>query len=189
MTMKLELGGITVDVVQKDIKNVHLSVYPPNGRVRLSAPLRMSAETIRVFAASKIGWIKKQQAKLKGQEREPPREYLDRESHYVWGKRYLLKVVEDEVAPSVEVQAGSLRLRVRPGLGKAAREAAMTSWYRQLLKAEVPLLIKAWGARLNVAVRAFYVRRMKTKWGSCNPAAGTIRLNTELAKEPNANIS
>jgi len=93
-------------VVQKDIKNVHLSVYPPNGRVRLSAPLRMSAETIRVFAASKIGWIKKQQAKLKGQEREPPREYLDRESHYVWGKRYLLKVVEDEVAPSVEVQAG-----------------------------------------------------------------------------------
>jgi len=93
-------------VVQKDIKNVHLSVYPPNGRVRLSAPLRMSAETIRVFAASKIGWIKKQQAKLKRQEREPPREYLDRESHYVWGKRYLLKVVEDEVAPSVEVQAG-----------------------------------------------------------------------------------
>ena len=104
--MKLELGGITVDVVQKDIKNVHLSVYPPNGRVRLSAPLRMRAETIRVFAASKIGWIKKQQAKLKGQEQEPPREYLDRESHYVWGKRYLLKVVEDEVAPSVEVQAG-----------------------------------------------------------------------------------
>ena len=93
-------------MVQKDIKNVHLSVYPPNGRVRLSAPLRMSVETIRVFAASKIGWIKKQQAKLKGQEREPPREYLDRESHYVWGKRYLLKVVEDEVAPSVEVQAG-----------------------------------------------------------------------------------
>jgi predicted metal-dependent hydrolase len=93
-------------VVQKDIKNVHLSVYPPNGRVRLSAPLRMSVETIRVFAASKIGWIKKQQAKLKGQEQEPPREYLDRESHYVWGKRYLLKVVEDEVAPSVEVQAG-----------------------------------------------------------------------------------
>ena len=93
-------------MVQKDIKNVHLSVYPPNGRVRLSAPLRMSAETIRVFAASKIAWIKKQQAKLKGQEQEPPREYLDRESHYVWGKRYLLKVVEDEVAPSVEVQAG-----------------------------------------------------------------------------------
>ena len=93
-------------MVQKDIKNVHLSVYPPNGRVRLSAPLRMSAETIRVFAASKIGWIKKQQAKLRRREREPPREYLDRESHYVWGKRYLLKVVEDEVAPSVEVQAG-----------------------------------------------------------------------------------
>jgi len=108
--MKLELGGITVDVVQKDVKNVHLSVYPPNGRVRLSAPLRMSVETIRVFAASKIGWIKKQQAKLKGQEREPPREYLDRESHYVWGKRYLLKVVEDEVAPTVRPFAKELLL-------------------------------------------------------------------------------
>jgi predicted metal-dependent hydrolase len=181
--MKLELGGITVDVVQKDIKNVHLSVYPPNGRVRLSAPLRMSAETIRVFAASKIGWIKKQQAKLKGQEREPPREYLDRESHYVWGKRYLLKVVEDEFAPTVEMQAGSLLLRVRPDTGKATREAAIAGWYRQLLKAEVSPLIEAWEPRLNVAVSGFYVQRMKTKWGSCNSAAGTIRLNTELAKK------
>jgi predicted metal-dependent hydrolase len=100
MITELQLGEITVDVVQKDIKNVHLSVYPPSGRVRISAPLRMTAETIRVFAISKIGWIKQQQAKLQNQDREPPREYLDRESHYVWGKRYLLEVIEDE-APLV----------------------------------------------------------------------------------------
>ncbi len=101
-----------------------------------------------------------------------------------WGKRYLLKVVEDEVAPSVEVQLGALRLRVRPGASEATREAVVASWYRELLKAEIPQLIEAWEPRLNVAVRGFYVRRMKTKWGSCNPVARTIRLNTELAKKP-----
>jgi predicted metal-dependent hydrolase len=184
MITKLELGGITVDVVQKEIKNVHLSAYPPNGRVKISAPLRMSAASIRLFAISKIGWIRQQQAKLRGQKRESPREYLDRESHYVWGKRYLLKVVEDEVAPSVELQPGALRLRVRPGASEATREAVVASWYRELLKAEIPQLIEAWEPRLNVAVRGFYVRRMKTKWGSCNPVARTIRLNTELAKKP-----
>ena len=95
MVTQLKLGDIAVDVVLKDIKNVHLSVYPPTGRVRISAPTRMSLDTIRVFAISKLGWIKQQQKKLRGQERETPREYLDRESHYVWGKRYLLKVVEE----------------------------------------------------------------------------------------------
>jgi predicted metal-dependent hydrolase len=181
---EIELGGIRVDVVQKDIKNVHLSVYPPSGRVKISAPLCMNSETIRVFAISKIGWIRQQQAKLRGQERESPREYIDRESHYVWGKRYLLKVVEDEAPQSVEVQSRALRLCVRPGTNEAVKMAVLARWYRHLLKAEVPPLIEAWGPRLNVAVRGFYVRQMKTKWGSCNPAAGTIRLNTELAKKP-----
>ena len=184
MITKLKLGEITVDVVQKNIKNVHLSAYPPNGRVRISAPLRMSADTIRVFAISKLGWIKQQQARLRGQERELPREYLDRESHYVWGKRYLLKVVKKEGAPTVEVRPDTLRLCVRPGAGEATREAVIATWYRQLLKAELPALIEAWERRLKVKVSGFYVRRMKTKWGSCNPAARTIRLNTELAKKP-----
>ena len=105
MAETIELGDITVDVVQKDIKNVHLSVYPPTGRVRISAPARMSLDTIRVFAISKLGWIKQQQQKLREQERETPREYLDRESHYVWGKRYLLKVVEEDAAPIVSTAA------------------------------------------------------------------------------------
>src|SRR6202521_6272396 len=99
MVRQLQLGDIAVDVVQKDIKNVHLSVYPPTGKVRISAPLRMDLDTIRVFAISKLGWIKQQQKKVNGQERETPREYLDRESHYVWGQRYLLKVLEKDAAP------------------------------------------------------------------------------------------
>src|SRR5580700_7206681 len=102
MVTTLKLGKTTVDVIQKDIKNIHLSVYPPAGRVRISAPLRMNVDTIRVFAISKLGWIKQQQRKLRAQERETPREYLDRESHYVWGKRYLLKVVEIDESPGVE---------------------------------------------------------------------------------------
>jgi predicted metal-dependent hydrolase len=184
MITELQLGEITVDVVQKDIKNVHLSVYPPTGRVRISAPLRMTADTIRVFAISKIGWIKQQQAKLQRQDREPPREYLDRESHYVWGKRYLLQVVEDEVAPRVEVQPGFLLLRVRPGADNTTKEAVISGWYRHLLRAVAPPLIQAWEPRLNVTVAKVYVQHMKTKWGSCNPTTSTIRLNTELAKKP-----
>src|ERR1035437_1867761 len=115
MITELRLGDIAVDVVLKDIKNVHLSVYPPTGRVRISAPKRMSLDTIRVFAISKLGWIKQQQKKLRGQERETPREYLNRESHYVWGKRYLLSVVEEHRAPRVELKHSKMVLRVGPG--------------------------------------------------------------------------
>ena len=113
MVTQLQLGEIAVEVVLKDIKNIHLSVYPPAGKVRISAPSRMTLDTIRVFAISKLGWIKQQQAKLRGQERETPREYLDRESHFVWGKRYLLKVIECEAAPSVELKRSRMFLRSR----------------------------------------------------------------------------
>src|SRR5437762_5015234 len=108
MSTQLQLGDIAVDVVLKDIKNVHLSVYPPTGRVRISAPKRMSVDTIRVYAVSKLDWIKQQQRKLREQERESRREYLERESHYVWGKRYLLKVFEQDAAPDVEVRPGTM---------------------------------------------------------------------------------
>src|ERR1700746_92656 len=103
MRTRFNLGDIAVDVVRKDIKNVHLSVHPPTGRVRIAAPERMSLNTVRVFAISKFPWIKKQQVKLREQDRETPREYIDRESHYVWGKRYLLKVVEADQPPSVRL--------------------------------------------------------------------------------------
>src|ERR1017187_10446154 len=108
MAAKIELGDISVEVFKKDIKNVHLSVYPPTGKVRISAPLRMNLNTIRVFAISKLGWIRQQQKKITEQEREPPREYLDRESHYVWGKRYLLKLIEKDAPPEVELRHSQL---------------------------------------------------------------------------------
>ncbi len=184
MASRLSLGDIAVHVIQKDIKNVHLSVLPPRGEVRLSAPLRMSLATIRLFAIAKLGWIRRQQRTLREQDRESAREYLDQESHYVWGRRYLLKVVEDEAAPTVRLRQGKLELRVRPGSDRELRESVLADWYRGLLKDAIPPLIAAWEPRLKVEVGRFYVQQMKTKWGSCNPATRSIRLNTELAKKP-----
>ncbi len=184
MVKQLTLGDITVDVMFKDIKNVHLSVHPPIGRVRISAPLRMSLDNIRVFAISKLGWIKQQQKKLQEQDRETPREYLDRESHYVWGKRYLLEVVEIDQPPFIELKHNRMLLRVRPGTDENRIQALVEGWYREQLKTAVPPLIARWEPLMGVTVNRFFVQRMKTKWGSCTPGAGNIRLNTELAKKP-----
>jgi predicted metal-dependent hydrolase len=184
MVTQIELGDITVDVVYKDIKNIHLSVYPPTGRVEISSPLRMDLDTIRVFAISKLGWIKQQQRKLQEQERETPREYLDRESHYVWGKRYLLKVVASNGAPSVELKHNKMLLRVRPSASDGKKQAILEGWYRDQLKQAVPSLIAKWERLMGVKMDRFFVQKMKTKWGSCHPKAGSIRLNTDLAKKP-----
>ena len=181
---QIQLGDIAVDVVLKDIKNVHLSVHPPTGRVRISAPKRMRLDTIRVFAISKLAWIRQQQMKLRNQERETPREYLERESHYVWGKRHLLTVIESEGPPSIEIKHSRLLLRVPPRTGEERRQALVEAWYREQLKEAVPPLLARWQQLLGVSVRRFFVQRMKTKWGSCNPRTGTIRLNTDLAKKP-----
>lgn len=184
MVTKIELGEIAVEVVKKDIKNLHLSVYPPAGRVRISAPLRMNLDTIRVFAISKLGWIKQQQKKLREQERETPREYLDRESHYVWGKRYLLKMIESDEAPRVELKHSKMLLRSRPGASEEKKQAIVEEWYREQLKQAVPSLIAQWEPLIGVKVERFFVQKMKTKWGSCNPNSLSIRLNTDLAKKP-----
>jgi len=183
MPTRLDLGGIPVDVVFKDIKNVHLSVYPPAGRVRIAAPARMNLDTIRVFAISKLGWIKQQRKKLQEQERETPREYLDRESHYVWGKRYLLQVIENDAPPAVELKHRKIVLWVRPGTGEDKRQAIIEAWYRGLIKSAVPPLIAKWQPILGVRVERFFVQRMKTKWGSCNANSKSIRLNVELARK------
>jgi predicted metal-dependent hydrolase len=180
----IELGEIAVDVVKKDIKNIHLSVYPPTGKVRISAPLRMDLDTIRVFAITKLGWIKSQQKKLREQERESPREYLDRESHYVWGKRYLLKVTERDAAPEVELRHNKLILQIRPETSDARKQEILESWYREELKEAVPFLLSKWQPLMDVQVERFFVQKMKTKWGSCNPGSRSIRLNTDLAKKP-----
>lgn len=184
MKEQVHLGDLSVDVVRKDIKNVHLSVHPPTGRVTLAAPSRMSPETLRVFAISKLPWIRQQQQKLREQERECPREYLDRESHYLWGKRYLLRLVEQDAAPEVRLQHSTLLLQLRPGSSEDKKREVLEEWYRKQLKAEVPPLLARWEPLLGVKPKRFHVQRMKTKWGSCTPAAGSIRLNTELAKKP-----
>jgi predicted metal-dependent hydrolase len=184
MVAQIELGDIKLDVVLKKIKNIHLSVYPPDGRVRVSAPKWMSLKNIRVFAISKLAWIKQQQKKLREQEREAKREYLDRESHYIWGKRYLLKVIEVDQAPSVELIHSQMILRLRPGTDEKKRRSIVDEWYREQVKKFVPPLIVKWEPLIGVKVGRFFVQRMKTKWGSCNPRARSIRLNTDLARKP-----
>jgi predicted metal-dependent hydrolase len=184
MAIRIQLGEIAVDVVRKDIKNVHLSVLPPLGRVRIAAPRRISVNTLRVFAIAKLPWIRRQRRKFAEQEREAAREYLDRESHYVWGKRYLLKVIEADQTPSVELSPSRLILRVRPGACIAKRQVLLEEWYREELREAAPRLIKKWERLMGVRVERFFVQRMKTKWGSCNCGAGSIRLNTDLARKP-----
>ncbi|WP_175026556.1 M48 family metallopeptidase [Burkholderia aenigmatica] len=175
---------MSVDVVRKDIKHVHLSVYPPDGRVRISAPRHMASDLIRVYAITRLDWIRRQQRKLLAQERETPREYLNRESHYVWGKRYLLRIVEADAAPTVKLEHSTLELRVRPGSDAGRRREVLDAWYREQLRSAVPSLLKKWEPLLGVRARRILVQHMKTKWGSCNPVSGNIRLNTDLARKP-----
>jgi predicted metal-dependent hydrolase len=184
MVAELTLGGVSVDVVFKDIKNVHLSVHPPTGRVRIAAPARMKMEAVRVFAISKLGWIKKQQSKLKSQEREPPREYLERESHNLWGTRYLLHIREGERPSGVISSHRKIVLTVPHRASSDNRRQVLEAWYREEMKAAQEPIIRKWEKRLGVRVERAFVQKMKTKWGSSNPHLRHIRLNLELAKKP-----
>lgn len=183
MVRQISLGGISVDVIQKDIRNIHLSVHPPEGKVRISAPLRMDIDTLRVFVIGKLAWIKSQQKKLRAQERETEREFLDGESHYVWGRRYLLKIEERDAAPEAELKPRRLILCVRPETGRDRMRDILDSWYREQLRAELPALLSKWEPLMGVKAGRFFVQKMRTKWGSCS-RSGNIRINTELAKKP-----
>jgi len=180
----MTIGDISVDVEHKKIKNVHLSVYPPTGRVRISAPVRMDLETIRIFAISKISWIRKQQGKFSKQKRESPREYLTRESHYYFGKRYLLKVMERNARPQIAIKHETMEMRIRPNSSLKKRQKVMEEWYRQRLKELVPGVVARHEKIMKVSVAEFGVKKMKTKWGTCNRKARRIWLNLELAKKP-----
>ena len=184
MTETIQLGDIAVSVTRKDVKNVHLSVHPPSGRVTLVAPRGTRPEVARAYAVSKLGWIRDQQAKLRGQAREAPRQYVERESHYLWGRRYLLSVREEETKPSVHLTHRTITLTVRPGSSNAKRAEVMHEWHKSILHEAVPELIRKWEPKLGVEVAAYFLQRMKTKWGGCNHRARTIRLNTELVKKP-----
>ena len=180
----IELGDISISVTRKDIKNVHLSVHPPEGRVTLVAPTSTRFEVARAYAISRLGWIREQQSKLEAQAREAPRQFVERESHYVWGRRYLMVVNHQDAKPSVVLDHKRITLAVRPGSDAHKRAEVMHEWQRRQLHAVVPVLIKKWERKLKVKVAGYYLQRMKTKWGSCNHQAGNIRLNTELVKKP-----
>lgn len=184
MITEMQIGDVAVDVMLKNIKNIHLSVYPPTGRVRISAPLNMNLDTIRIYAISKLPWIRKNQVKMLKQARETPREYLDRESHYVWGKRYLLQVTEVNTTQCITLKHRELVLNVRPETTLAQKRMLLDAWYREQIKEAAPLLIQKWEKLMSVTVSNFYVQKMKTKWGSCNVVSNNIRLNSELAKKP-----
>ncbi len=182
---QITVSEIIIDVVRKDIKNIHLAVYPPAGRVRMAVPSSINEDAIRLFAVSKLGWIKRQQRKFQGQERISPREYKGRESHYYQGNRYLLNVIEAEARPKIVLRSKTyIDLYVRPETPVAKRHEIMNEWYRQQLRQLIPELIEKWENKINVTVSDWRIKRMKTKWGSCNIEKKRIWLNLELAKKP-----
>ena len=180
----IRVGALEIELTLKSVKHVHLSVHPPTGRVTLVAPDGTRPEVAHAYAASRLGWIRTQQARLAAQLREGPRAYVTRESHYVWGRRYLLEVREHDGPPAVTLSNRRLILAVRPGTETARRHEIMEEWYRRQMHGAIPALVAAWERRLGVTLARYFVQRMKTKWGSCNPRAGHIRLNTDLAKKP-----
>ena len=182
---QLTISDITLDVVRKDILNIHLAVYPPSGRVRLAAPMNVSDDAIRLFAISKLAWIKRNQRKFEGQERIAPREFKNRESHYFRGQRYLMNIIEVDAPPKVVLKNKTyIELYVRPETPTEKRNELMNEWYRAQLKKQIPDLIEKWEVKMNVKVSEWQVKQMKTKWGSCNIEQRRIWINLELAKKP-----
>jgi len=184
MAETITIGEMAIEVLRKEIKHVHLSVHPPDGRVTLSAPAGTRPEAMRAFAITKLGWIREQQRRLAEQARETDRQFIERESHYLWGRRYLMTVEYRPAKPSVRLDHRRITLTVRPGSDAARRAAVVHDWHKRLLHQAVPKLIEKWAGRLQVTVRGYFLQRMKTRWGSCNPRAGHIRLNTELVRKP-----
>ena len=182
---QITVSNITIDVIHKDIKNIHLAVYPPTGRVRIAAPLSVSDDAIRLFAISKLGWIKRHQREFDAQERISPREYKQRESHYFQGRRYLMKIIEKDEPPKVILRARSnIELYVRPNTTFEKRQEVVTEWYRVELKKLIPGIIEKWEKSLNVNIDEWQVKQMKTNWGTCNIEKKRILINLELAKKP-----
>lgn len=184
MTEMIKIGGFSILLTKKDIKNVHLSVHPPDGRVTLAAPRATRMDVARAYAISKLGWIREQQKKLENQARESPRQFVERESHYLWGRRHLLSVAYCDTKPFVLLDHKRITLTVRRGSSAMKRAEVIHEWHKSLLHEVVPRLIKKWERKLNVRVAGYFLQRMKTKWGSCNQSTGRIRLNTELVKKP-----
>jgi predicted metal-dependent hydrolase len=183
-TQSIQLGEISILLTRKPIKHVHLSVHPPSGRVTLAAPVATRTDVARAYAISRLGWIREQQSKFRTQAREAPRKFVERESHYLWGRRHLLTIVYRETKPFVSLDHRRITLTVRPRSDAQKRAEVIHTWHKSLLHNLVPSFISKWEAKIGVKVNGYFLQRMKTKWGSCNHKAGHIRINTRLVTKP-----
>ena len=182
---RIEVRGIAVEIVRKDIKHLHLGVYPPEGRVRVATPLHLDDDAVRLAVITRLAWIRRKRKEFEGQDRQSRREFVTGESHYFEGRRYRLDVVATKGTTGIRLRGNSwIEMRVRPGAGRDAREAALYRWYRARLRERIPEMIAKWEPKIGVTVADWRIRRMKTRWGTCNRQAGRIWLNTELAKKP-----
>lgn len=182
---RVSVGGVTVEIVRKDIRNLHVGVYPPSGRVRVAAPLRLDDDAVRLAVVSRLGWIRRQQSAFAQQDRQSQREMVTGESHYFRGRRYLLDVIAHEGRASVRLANNTtMQLRVRRGADRDARADALEKWYRNQLKEQLPALLARWEQRTGITVADVRIRKMKTRWGSCSAEASRVWLNLELAKKP-----
>ncbi|MGD0071335.1 MAG: SprT family zinc-dependent metalloprotease [Candidatus Bathyarchaeia archaeon] len=182
---RTRICDLEIDTVKKDIKNIHVGVYPPNGRVRVAAPLKTTDEAIKLLVISKMPWIKKQQLKFNQQERQTKREYLSGESHYFLGNRYRLNVVKTTSTPKIEIKRKTyIDMYVKPQTTLEKRARLMDSFYRSELKKQIPRLIEKWQKITKLKVKEVKIKKMKTKWGTCNPKYQRIWINLELAKKP-----
>ena len=182
---KKKICNLEVDTVKKYIKNIHLGVYPPDGRVRIAAPTKTTDDTLRMLVASKKTWINKQKAKFKEQERQTKREYVSGESHYFMGNRYRLNIIETNSSPKVEIKRKAhITMYIKPGTSGEKREKIMDNFYRSELKKQIPILANKWEKITKIKVKEFRIKKMKTKWGSCSQKNKRIWINLELAKKP-----
>ena len=182
--MHTEISGITIEIIKKNIKNMHLSVLPPNGRVRISAPLRMSDESILMFARTKLSWIRKQQEKFAIQERQSEREYVSGETLYVFGKQYFLRVEYSYKGNSLVLSGEEAILTVRKESTSKQREAFVNEWYRALLKEKIEIYLPKWEKITGLYCDSWQTKYMTTRWGTCNTNSRKIWLNLQLAKKP-----
>ena len=181
----LSISNLTIDIVRKDIKNMHLAVYPPHGRIRLSAPENTDSEMMRLFAISKIGWIKKHIKNFEAQPRETPREYISGESHFFQGKRYMLNIIERKGFNKVEIKGTkNINLYVRHNTSKEDKAIILKEWYRAEMKKQIPEILSKWESIIGVKSNEWAIKQMRTKWGTCNIEAKRIWLNLELSKKP-----
>lgn len=178
------MNSLELELTRKHVKYLRIRVCPPDGRVKISAPHRMPLATIENFVREKQGWIEKQQARIRARKPKPAKTYEEGEVHYLWGNPYVLRIVETSATGSVQLKLETIELAIRPGSSKEKREAALNAWYREQLKQRIPEFIRKYEPQMGVQVKEFNVKKMKTRWGSCNPRAQRIWLSLELAQKP-----